>query len=85
MLVEIFKLSNAFNMEAARRCVEAGCHALWVSDNLGDSSHGFLKLEHFRDLYLPYLAELVGYVDSLGAPALLHSCGHFTDYLPDLA
>ena len=57
----------------------------WVSDNLGDSSHGFLKLEHFRDLYLPYLAELVGYVDSLGAPALLHSCGHFTDYLPDLA
>ena len=85
MLVEIFKLSNAFNMEAARRCVEAGCHCAVGLRRPRRQFARVLKLEHFRDLYLPYLAELVGYVDSLGAPALLHSCGHFTDYLPDLA
>jgi uroporphyrinogen decarboxylase len=28
---------------------------------------------------------LVEYVDGLGVPVLLHSCGHITDYLGDLA
>src|SRR5208283_5158947 len=31
LLPEIFKISNEFNKEAARRCVAAGCHAMWVS------------------------------------------------------
>jgi uroporphyrinogen decarboxylase len=85
LLLEIFKLSNEFNKEAARASVAAGCHAMWVSDDLGDSSRGFLKLDHFRELYLPYLVELAEYVDGLGVPVLLHCCGRFTDYLPDLA
>lgn len=85
LLPEIFKLSNEFNKEAARLSVAAGCHAMWVSDDLGDSNRGFLKLEHFRALYLPYLVELAEYVDGLGVPVLLHCCGRFTDYLPDLA
>ena len=85
LLPEIFKISNEFNKEAACRCVAAGCHAMWVSDDLGDSSRGFLKLDHFRQLYLPYLVELTEYVDGLGVPVLLHCCGRFIDYLPDLA
>jgi uroporphyrinogen decarboxylase len=85
LLPEIFKLSNEYNKEAARRCVAAGCHAMWVSDDLGDSSRGFLKLDHFRKLYLPYLVELAEYVHSLGVPVLLHCCGCFRDYLQDLA
>jgi uroporphyrinogen decarboxylase len=85
MLPQIFRLSNEFNKEAARRCVAAGCHAMWISDDLGDSSRGFLKIEYFRELYLPHLTELVEYMDALGVPVLLHSCGHVTDYLPDLA
>jgi uroporphyrinogen decarboxylase len=85
LLSEIFKLSNEYNKEAARRCVAADCHAMWVSDDLGDSSRGFLKLDHFRKLYLPYLVELAEYVDALGVPVLLHCCGRFADYLPNLA
>jgi len=85
MLTEIFRFSNEFNKEAARRSVAAGADAMWISDDLGDSTRGFLKLEHFREYYLPYLVDLTEYVDSLGVPVLLHCCGQFTDYLPDLA
>jgi uroporphyrinogen decarboxylase len=85
LLTEIFRLSNDYNREAARLSVAAGCHAMWISDDLGDSCRGFLKLDHFRRLYLPYLAELAEDVDGLGVPVLLHCCGRFTDYLPDLA
>jgi len=85
LLTDLFRLSNDYNKEAARRCVAAGCHALWLADDLGDSSRGFLKLDHFHQYYLPYLVELAEYVDGLGVPVLLHCCGRFTDYLPDLA
>ena len=85
LLTDLFRVSNEYNKEAARRCVAAGCHALWLGDDLGDSSRGFLKLEHFHKYYLPYLVDLAEYVDGLGVPLLLHCCGRFIDYLPDLA
>jgi len=85
LLTEVFAMSNAYNKEAARLSVEAGVDALWLSDDLGDSRRGFMKLSHFRQYYLPYLADLVEYVDGLGVPVLLHCCGHLSDYLPDLA
>jgi len=86
MLETLFRISNEYHKEAARRMVQvAGCDAMWVSDDLGDSSRAFMKLHHFRKHYLPYLAELVEYIDGLGVPVLLHCCGRFKDYLPDLA
>ena len=84
LVTDLFRIANEFNKEAARRSVEAGCDAIWVSDDLGDSQRGFLKLDHFRKLLFPYLADLVTYIDRLGVPVLLHSCGHIKDYLDDL-
>lgn len=85
MLTDIFKMSNAYSKEAARLCARAGCHAIWIAEDLGDSTRGFLRLKHFRDIYLPHLVELVDAIAALGVPVLLHSCGHITEYLPDLA
>jgi uroporphyrinogen decarboxylase len=85
LLTEVFRISNAFFKEAARLSVQAGCVGIWVSEDLGDSTRGFFKLNDFRRYDLPFLDELVSYVDSLGVPAILHSCGHITDYLDDLA
>ena len=85
LIAELCAISNEFFKEAARRSVEAGCVGIWVSEDLGDSSRGFFRLEHYRKYLLPPFIELVDYVDSLGVPALLHSCGHITDYLEDLA
>lgn len=85
LLVELTRLAVDFNKEAARRSVEAGCDALWVSEDLGDSTRGFFRLAHYRQILLPPFAELVEYIDKLGVPVLMHSCGHIKDYLPDLA
>ena len=85
LIVELCALSNEFFKEAARRSVEAGCVGIWVSEDLGDSTRGFFRLEHYREYLLPPFVELVDYVDGLGVPILLHSCGRITDYLEDLA
>ena len=57
---------------------------MWISDDFGDSTHELLSLAHFRKYILPYLNDLVEYIDSLHVPVLLHSCGHITGYLDDL-
>jgi uroporphyrinogen decarboxylase len=85
LLTEVFRISNEFFKEAARRSLEAGCVGVWVSEDLGDSTRGFFRRDDFCRYDLPYLAEIVEYVDSLGVPVLLHSCGHITNYLDDLA
>jgi uroporphyrinogen decarboxylase len=84
MLTAAFKIAVEFSKEAARRSVAAGAHAMWVSEDLGDSSRGFLRLSHFRQYVLPHFNELVDTIAGLGVPVLLHSCGHIVDYLPDL-
>ncbi|MHB9029079.1 MAG: uroporphyrinogen decarboxylase family protein [Candidatus Latescibacterota bacterium] len=85
LLGEVFRISNSFFKEAARRSVEAGCDAIWVSEDLGSSSAGFFSIEHYRRHVLPPFIELVDYVHNLGVPALLHACGRITEYLDDLA
>jgi len=85
LLVECFKISNEYNKEAARLSVAAGCHGMWLSEDLGDSNAGFMKTEHFRQWLLPYIAELAEFITNLGVPVLLHSCGCITQYLDDLA
>ena len=85
LLTECFKMSVEFNKEAARISVEAGCHGMWISDDFGDNHSGFMRTEHFKELVMPHFAELAEYIDALGIPVLLHSCGCITQYLPDLA
>ena len=85
LIREVLKLSNGYFKEAARRSVEAGCVGLWISEDLGDSKSAFFSNDDFRSLFLPYLNELIDYIDGLGVPVLLHSCGNITSYLDDLA
>jgi uroporphyrinogen decarboxylase len=85
LVTDALKISNDYFKEAARLSVEAGCIGMWISDDFGDSTHELLSLAHFREYILPYLNELVEYIDSLHVPVLLHSCGHITGYLDDLA
>jgi uroporphyrinogen decarboxylase len=81
----VMRISNSYFKEAARRSVEAGCVGMWISEDLGDSKSAFFSVDDFREHCLPYLNELIDYVDSLGVPVLLHSCGNINAYLDDLA
>ncbi len=85
LIHEVMKISNDYYKEAARRSVEAGCVGIWISEDLGDSTSAFFSNEDFQEHFLPYLDELVNYIDGLGVPVLLHSCGNINAYLDDLA
>lgn len=85
LLGDVFRISNEFFKEAARRSVEAGCMGMWVSEDLGDSHRGFFKLADYRKHVLPPFVELVDFIASLGVPVLLHSCGCINAFLDDLA
>jgi uroporphyrinogen decarboxylase len=85
LIRDVMKISNEYYKEAARRSVEAGAVGMWVSDDFGDSNSGFFSLVDFREHCLPYLTELIDYIDGLGVPVLLHSCGNINSYLDDLA
>ena len=85
LITEVCRISNEFFKEAARQSAEAGCVGIWVSEDLGSSGRGFFNLDQYRRYLLPPFVELVDYIDSLGVPVLLHSCGHIVDYLDDLA
>jgi len=85
LITDVLKISNEYYKEAARLSVAAGCIGMWISDDFGDSTHELLSPPHFRRYILPYLNDLVEYIDGLRVPVLLHSCGHITGYLDDLA
>ncbi len=55
LVTEVCKISNEFFKEAARQSVEAGCVAIWVSEDLGSSSAGFFSLNHYQKVLLPPL------------------------------
>lgn len=79
------KFAVDYGKEAARLSVAAGCDAMWISDDFGDSHAGFLNSDMFREHVLPYFNELVDCIHNLGVPVLLHSCGCVNQYLDDLA
>lgn len=85
LITDVLKLSNDYFKEAARRSVEAGCVGMWISEDLGDSNSCFFALDHFREIFLPFIADLAEYISSLNVPVLLHSCGNINSYLDDLA
>jgi uroporphyrinogen decarboxylase len=83
-LKELATLNNQFAVPAVAAMAGAGVDGIIISEDLGDSTREFLRLEHFRGIYLPFIAEIVYKVKSYGLPAILHSCGHITNYLDDL-
>ncbi len=85
LLESVFKMSNDFFMKSAEIAVECGVDGIWVSEDLGDSNSVFFRKELFQKHIYPYVKELVDYIDSLGVPVLLHSCGNINGYLDLIA
>ena len=84
LFMSVLKLSNEYFMEAARRSVEAGCVAMWMSEDLGDSTRPFFRPALYRKYLWPFEAELAEFIAGLGVPVLLHCDGQIWDLMPDL-
>jgi uroporphyrinogen decarboxylase len=85
LLESVFAMSNEFFKKAAKIAVECGIDGIWVSEDFGDSNSVFFRKELYLKHFYPYFKDIVDYVDSLGVPALLHSCGCITEYLDLIA
>jgi len=83
-LKDLAALNNQFAIPAVEALAEAGVDGIIISEDLGDSTREFLQLKHFREIYLPYIAEIAAHIQRYKLPAILHSCGHITNYLDDL-
>ena len=84
LLKAAFRISNDFNLEAARQMVAADVDAIIVSEDLGHSSASFFSRRTYQELVKPYFDELVGAIVGMGKPVLLHCCGHVKPFLDDL-
>lgn len=85
LLESVFALSNEFFKKAAKIAVDCGVDGIWVSEDLGDSRSTFFQKDLYIKHFYPYFTDLVDYVDSLGVPVLLHSCGRVYEYLDLIA
>jgi uroporphyrinogen decarboxylase len=83
-LKKVAALNNQFALPAVDAIAAAGVDGIIISDDFGDSTREFLRLEQFREIYLPYVAAIVARIKAHGLPVILHSCGHITAYLDDL-
>ncbi len=85
LLESVFAMSNDFFKKAAKIAVDCGIDGIWVSEDLGDSRSVLFSKDLYIKHFYPYFKDLVDYVDSLGVPALLHSCGCIYEYLDLMA
>jgi len=67
LLVEIFRLTVDYAKELARRCAAAGCHAIWLMEDLGDNARGFMKSAHFAEYYFNRRLIAMSYADGWAA------------------
>lgn len=61
----------------------AGAHGYFTSDDLGTQETLMFSRSVFRDLYMPFYAELVDHCHSVGMHFWLHVCGAVTELLDD--
>ena len=84
MLVELFKMANAFYLPIVKANIEAGADAIIISDDIAMNAALLVSPEHFRKYILKYLIEQVQSFKSMGVPVILHCCGNPTAVLDDL-
>ena len=63
---------------------EAGCDAIFTSDDLGTQTQPFFSFGIFRKFYKPYYKELISQAHALGMLFWLHACGNVEPFIPDL-
>jgi uroporphyrinogen decarboxylase len=81
---EILDKVLEYKMKVAQKTVELGFKIGHTGDDFGTQSGGFFSDKMFRTIILPRLKKLFGVFKKGGLPVMLHSCGHITQYIPEL-
>ena len=83
-LMEIFKISNEYYIEAINRMVDIGMDAIMIAEDLGYRGGLFVSPENYRKYLFPYLHEIIDAVKKIGKPVIFHCDGQINEVLTDL-
>ncbi len=81
---EILDKVLEYKIKVAQKTVELGFKMGHTGDDFGTQSGGFFSDKMFKTFMLPRLKKLFDVFKKGGIPVMMHSCGHITQYIPDL-
>jgi len=58
------------------------CDVVFLTDDLGTQKGSMISPAIYREMIMPYIAELVGKIKAAGKPVVMHSCGAVSDFVP---
>lgn len=56
----------------------------FLTDDLGTQQTGLISPKLYREVFFPYMAELVRAIKAYGKKVIMHSCGAVSEFVPDL-
>jgi len=81
---ELLDKITDYKVEYAKKVVEMGFKVAHHGDDLGTQTGTLFSKQTFREFILPRLERAWQPYNDAGLPIILHSCGHITDFIPDL-
>lgn len=92
--VKLYERPEQLHAEARKKCddqkksfremADAGADFLIMASDFGFNDGPFISPEHFRDLVIPYLSEIVQTVHEIGLKIILHSDGCLNQILDQI-
>jgi uroporphyrinogen decarboxylase len=84
LVFNLVAIAVEYNSALARRAIELGADAIFMSDDYADNRGPMMSPGHFRKFLLPGLAQVVDAIHQAGGYAIKHTDGNVRPILDDL-
>jgi uroporphyrinogen decarboxylase len=81
---QLVEIAIEYNSALARRAVQLGADAIFMSDDYADNRGPMMSPRHFREYLLPGLKSVIQAIHAAGVPAIKHTDGNITPILEDI-
>jgi uroporphyrinogen decarboxylase len=84
LLRTLVEIGVAYNSALAKRAIELGADAIFMSDDYADNRGPMMSPRHYRTFLAPGLRQVVAAIHAAGAPAIKHSDGNIRPIIEDI-
>lgn len=81
---QLVEIGVEYNSALAKRAIDLGANAIFMSDDYADNRGPMMSPRHFRQFLLPGLKSVVQAIHAAGAPAIKHTDGNIWPILDDI-
>ncbi|MBW1829356.1 MAG: hypothetical protein JRI74_08035 [Deltaproteobacteria bacterium] len=81
---ECYQKEAAGVIELIQNCLDLNVGAVVIADDIAADKAAYLNPVESKELFMPFYSEAVTQIHERNAYALLHSCGNFSAYIPEL-